>query len=111
MRIDSFTKLVLTAIALLLAVIAFRPVVNPVPARAQAQASDLYVEPGVEMLRWPDGRGQVLGKVVVDLRTGKVWGLPTGSHQDYPMTTNSSAPPPTSTPFLLGRFDLEALEK
>lgn len=111
MRIDSFTKLVLTAIALLLAVIAFRPFVHPAPARAQMQFSALYIEPGVEMLRAPDGKRQQLGKVVIDLRTGNVWGFPTGGHQNYPLANDNSAPPPVSAPFLLGRFELEALNR
>lgn len=110
MRIDSFTRIVLSAIALLLALIAFRPLLDPAPARAQMQASDLYIEPGVHMLRSPDGMRQVLGKVVVDLRTGKIWGLPTGTNAPYPLATSSSALP-TSAPFLLGKFDLEAMEK
>jgi hypothetical protein len=111
MRIDSYTKLVLSAIALLLAAIAFRPVVNPAPALAQVHAPELYIEPGVEMLRAPDGTRQQLGKVVIDLHSGKIWGFPTGGHQNYPLANNNSAPPPVSAPFLLGRFELEALDK
>lgn len=111
MRIDRYTKLVLTAIALLLGVIAFRPLVNPAPAHAQMRGSELYIEGGVETLRSPDGSRQQMGKVVIDLRTGKIWGFPTGGRQNYPLANNNSAPPPVSEPFLLGRFDLDALDK
>ncbi len=111
MPVDRYTKAVLTAIALLLATIAIRPLVNPAPAQAQAGSSDLYIEPGTYMLRAPDGMRQVLGKVVLDLHTGKVWGFPTGSNVPFPIQANGSTQLPVSTPFLLGRFDLDAMQK
>jgi hypothetical protein len=52
------------------------------------------------MLRAPDGSRQVLGKVMIDLSTGKVWGFPTTVEQPYPVDVMKSQPP-TSTPFLL----------
>lgn len=110
MRVDRYTKAILTAIALLLAVIAFRPLVNPSPAHAQSASADLYIEPGVHMLRAPNGMRQQLGKVVIDLHTGKVWGFPTGIDLPYPAAVSSSQVP-TSTPFLLGRLDLDAMQK
>jgi hypothetical protein len=110
MRIDTYTRIVLTVIALALAVIAFRPLIHPVPAAAQSSSQDLYLEPGVYMLRAPDGMKQQLGKVVVDLHTGKIWGFPTASDTPYPVRVSGSAPP-TSEPFLLGRFDLDAVHR
>ncbi|MGD0902644.1 MAG: hypothetical protein ABR924_06840 [Terracidiphilus sp.] len=110
MNLDRYTKIVLTAIALFLAVIALRPYLSPPPTLAGATASDLYIEPGVHMLRAPDGSRQQLGKVVVDLRTGKIWGFPTGTDAPYPISLSTSEMP-TSTPFLLGRFDMGALDK
>jgi len=111
MRIDLYTKVILAAIALLLGAIAFRPLANPAPALAQASSRGLYIEPGTYMMRSPDGMSQQLGKVVMDLHTGKVWGFPTGSSQPYPIQTNGNTQLPVSTPFLLGRFDLDAMSK
>jgi hypothetical protein len=59
------------------------------------------------MLRAPDGSRQVLGKVIIDLGTGNVWGLPT-VEQPYPVDVMKSQPP-TSAPFLLGKFDFSVL--
>ncbi len=108
MRLDSYLKAVLTAIALFLAMIAFRPLLNPAPASAEVSASGVYIEPGVYSLRAPNGQRQQLGKVVVDLRTGSVWGFPTGTADPYPVSVTSSEPP-VSTPFLLGKFDFRSL--
>lgn len=69
---------------------------------------NVYIEPGVRMLRTPDGSRQVLGKVFADLTNGNVWGYPTTVEQPYPVDVMNSAPP-TSKPFLLGRFDLSAM--
>jgi hypothetical protein len=71
---------------------------------------DIYVEPGVWMLRAPDGSRQVFGKIVIDLSTGKIWGFPTLVQQPYPQDATSTQPP-TSEPFLLGTFDLAAIQK
>jgi hypothetical protein len=62
------------------------------------------------MLRAADGSKQVYGKVVVDLRTGKVWGFPTGSTDPYPFNALNSKPQ-TSHPFPLGRFAFEDTDK
>jgi hypothetical protein len=109
MRIDLYIRIVLTAIALLLATIAFRPLTHPTPVVAQS-SQDLYIEPGVYMLRAPDGMKQQLGKVVVDLHTGRIWGFPTGSDTPYPVKVSGSSPP-VSTPFVLGRYDLDAMQR
>jgi hypothetical protein len=102
--------MVLTVIAVALCVMAFRPLLHPVPAAAQASSQDLYIEPGVYMLRAPDGLKQQLGKVMVDLHTGNIWGFPTASDTPYPVRISGSAPP-VSAPFLLGRFDLDAARR
>jgi hypothetical protein len=81
------------------------------PAFAQSSSEDpIYIEPGVRMLRAPDGSRQVLGKVVVDLRTGNVWGFPTTTDQPYPVDVTSQQPP-TSKPFLLGKFDFSGMHR
>jgi len=52
----------------------------------------------------------VLGKVVVDLRTGKVWGFPTMTSDPYPSSVTQTAPQ-TSHPFVLGKFVLADMDK
>jgi hypothetical protein len=84
---------------------------RPTMAFAQSGSDNsVYIEPGVRMLRAPDGSRQVLGKVVVDLRNGNVWGFPTTADQPYPVDVTSQQPP-TSKPFLLGKFDLGAMHR
>lgn len=105
-------KAAIALIITLLALIAARPLLYPEISHAQAPAwsTALYIEPGVTMLRAPDGSRQVLGKVMIDLSTGNVWGLPTTVQQPYPVDATKSKPP-TSTPFLLGRFDFSVLSQ
>lgn len=103
-------KCLLLAITLLLAFDAVRPYVTPPAASAQSiEPSMFFVEPGTTMLRGPNGRGQVLGKVVIDMRNGNIWGFPTLGREPYPAATPSSNTP-TSHPFLLGKFDLSEME-
>ena len=85
---------------------------NPVAPAVQAQSSSppIYVEPGVTMLRAPDGSRQVLGKVIIDLRNGNVWGFPTTVQQPFPVDVTQNQPP-ISTPFRLGRFELLMLDR
>jgi hypothetical protein len=110
-KIDWCSKLLLLAIAILLGVIAFRPYVTlPAALADSSEAHQIYIEPGVVMLRAPDGTRQVFGKVVVDLRNGNIWGFPTLSQDPYPAAganTNS----PTSRPFLLGKFALADMDR
>ena len=109
MKLDAFTRTMLIAIALLLAVIALRPLASPSPAYAQAEASrELYIEPGTTLLRAPDSSTQVMGKVVIDLGTGKVWGFPTLTDKPYPVDTIHTAPP-VSHPIYLGRLNFSEM--
>jgi hypothetical protein len=109
MKTDTFLRLELALIIVLLAAIAMRPFIFPEVSHAQSQSSrSVYIEPGVTMLRAPDGSRQVLGKVLIDINTGNVWGLPTTVDQSYPVNPMKSDPP-TSVPFLLGKFDLSVL--
>ena len=103
MRTDWWMRIVFSEIAVALATIAIRPVVEPVAVRADSEAFPFYIEPGVQMLRYPDGSAQVYGKVVVDLRDGKVWGFPNGTQTVYPVDT-TTAKPPTSHPVYLGKY-------
>jgi hypothetical protein len=105
------TNLLLSVIAVALAAIAARPYIEPSPAGAQStSAHAFYIEPGVQMLVNPDGSSQVYGKVVVDLRNGKIWGFPTGSLNPYPSYPMNNKPA-TSRPFALGRFAFEDTDK
>jgi hypothetical protein len=111
MKQNTLTNILLGLIAIALVAIAIRPYLSPTPAHAQStSAHAFYIEPGVQMLRAPDGSGQVYGKVFVDLRTGKVWGFPTGTLDPYPSNPMDSKPS-TSRPFALGRFALEDADK
>jgi len=112
MKVDKLVKTQLTLMLALLAMIAIRPFVFPAASFAQSPhvSGSIYIEPGVTMLRAPDGSRQVLGKVLIDLSTGKVWGLPTTVQQPYPVDVTSSKPP-TSVPFLLGKYDLSVVSQ
>lgn len=107
---DRTLKALLFVIAVFLGIIALHPYFTPAPVKAQAVNSDLYVEPGVYMLRSPSNQRQVLGKVVIDLRSGSAWGFPTLSSDPYPSSALNSSPE-TSHPFLLGRFAVEDMNK
>ena len=52
----------------------------------------------------------IYGKVVVDMRNGKIWGFPTLAPQSYP-TAGLQNKLPTSKPFELGKFAFEDLDK
>jgi hypothetical protein len=103
-----YTKCVLTVIAVLLAVVAFRPLANPVVASADSNYGYLYVEPRTTTLRNPDGTQQLEGKVVIDMRNGNIWGFPTLSSAPYPVDpTRPQAP--VSSPMYLGKFDFSKI--
>jgi hypothetical protein len=105
------TNALLLAIAVALSAIAARPYLQPPPAQADSSAPyPFYIEPGTQMLRAPDGSKQVYGRVVVDMRTGKVWGFPTNSTDTYP-TNAMETKPQVSHPFELGRFAFEDTAK
>jgi hypothetical protein len=107
---DRYVRILLIVIAGLLTVLALKPVAHPNSASAQSADPVLYVEPGTYLLRKPDGGSQVEGKVVIDLRTGDVWGFPTLSRTPYPIDVTSSKPP-VSEPMYLGRFDLSKMKR
>ena len=110
MQVDLYTKFVLTVIALLLGVLAIKPVVQPATVAAQPATRDLYVEPGVTTIRKPDGNSLGDGKVVWNMRTGEVWGFPTNVvNARYPVDV-ASHKPAVSNPTLLGQFDLAAIK-
>jgi hypothetical protein len=98
MKKPTFTNILLLLIAISLMAIALRP------QSAQADSGQpypLYIEPGTQMLRAPDGSKQVYGRVMIDMRTGKVWGFPTTGTETYP-TNAMDSKPQVSHPFVLG---------
>jgi hypothetical protein len=103
-------QLLLPAIAIFLAGLLVRSYVAPPSVRADSGVGyPVFVEPGVSMLRAPDGSRQVLGKVVIDLRTGDVWGFPTLSQDPYP-ATGANTKPQISHPFLLGKYEFSDMD-
>ena len=107
----NITNLLLLVIAVALLAIAIEPYFKPRPAQAQVMADyPLYFEPGVYLLRAPDGTSQIYGKVVVDLRSGKIFGFPTYGQQPYPIDITTTKPI-TSRPIVLGRFALEDTDR
>ncbi len=110
MRSDPLVRTLLVVITLFLAVITLRPIAAQKALADSPQRFDLYIEPGTTTLRTPDGSRQVMGKVVVDLRNGKVWGLPTLGPQPYPMDITKTEPP-VSHPIYLGQYDFAATNR
>ena len=107
---DRSVKCLLLVIAVCLCAIALHLYRTPPAVLAQSEGCSFFVEPGTSMLRAPDGSRQVIGKVVIDMRNGNVWGFPTLAHEPYPAAGPASTPP-TSHPFLLGKFALTDMEK
>ena len=106
MKMDWFVKLMLLLIVVFLGTLVFRPVIRPAPVQAQASnASSFYVEPGYTMLRKPDGTAQMYGKMMIDMRTGDIWGFPTLVEGPYPVAATKTEPP-KSRPMYLGKFIL-----
>ncbi len=107
----SWTNFLLLIIAIALVAIAIRPYIGPQAVKAQSSSFyPLYFEPGTQMLRAPDGSKQIYGRVVVDMRTGTVWGFPTYTPDTYPVNSTETKPQ-ISHPFVLGRFAFEDTER
>jgi len=104
MKMDRFTKVMLLVIAGLLGILALRPIAQPAPVSAQAtEGYPFYVEPGYTTIRKPDGTAQYYGKMVIDMRSGDIWGFPTLSQSPYPIDS-AQTKPPKSSPMYLGKF-------
>ncbi|HZU09854.1 MAG TPA: hypothetical protein VFA02_08110 [Pseudacidobacterium sp.] len=107
------TNVLLLIIALALVIIAVRTYTAPRAVQAQSLSTAPYpyfFEPGTQMLRAPDGSKQLYGRVVIDMRTGKVWGFPTNTPDTYP-TNPVDNKPQVSHPFYLGRFAFEDINQ
>jgi hypothetical protein len=110
MSTDRYSRFVLTVIAGSLLAIALRPFADPPRTFAGAASSNVYIEPGVFSLRAPDGSKDLLGRVIVDLQTGQIWGFPTTSRSPYPVSVHGPEPA-ISEPYLLGKFDFQRMQK
>ena len=106
MKPSRLTTTLLILIAIFLGILAFRPLIEPAPVRAQAdEGYPFYVEPGYTTIRKLDGTAQMYGKVVIDMRNGDVWGFPTLEQLPYPVD-RAKTTPPKSHPMYLGKFML-----
>jgi len=113
MKNPTTTNILLLVIAMALIAIALKPLRQPQPAKAQAEMPapfPVYIEPGTQMIRSPDGSQNVYGKMVVDLTTGRVWGFPTLNSAPYPIDI-SSTKPPVSHGVFLGTFAFNDMYK
>jgi len=110
-RGDLYIKVVLTAIAVFLGVIAFRPVVHTTDTvMAQTDGPEIYVEPGVTTIRSPNGSTQGDGKLMINLKNGDVWGFPTMyAGAPYPVDPLNNKPA-VAKGIYLGRFDLSSMK-
>jgi len=102
-------RIVLTLIAIFLGMIALRPLIAPRSVAAQPETHNFYIEPGTTMLHSPAKDRHVMGKVLVDLSNGTIWGLPTTTDAPYPVDATKTTPP-VSAPIYLGRYDFSAID-
>ena len=79
---NSYVKAILI---LIVAMMAF----NLPSVHAQSDQPDMFIEPGTTIIRDPDTGVQMQGKVVIDRRTGNVWGFPTASSAPYPVAQST----------------------
>jgi hypothetical protein len=119
LKLNFFDRIVALAAVMFLGMIALRPLFAPEAAMAQShsqaafpEAAPVYIEPGVRTIIVPDRSSQVLGKVVVDLTNGNVWGFPTLADVPYPTNAEpGKTTPPISRPVYLGRYDFSAMTR
>ena len=111
MKVDRYTKTVLTAIAVFLGVLALRPFWTPARVKAQAEGgcACLQFDPNVTQIVVPNGAASVPGRVAIDLRTGNVYGFP-ADPLGYPRNPGKEEPT-VSNPVILGRFNLDRLSR
>jgi hypothetical protein len=112
LKLHFFDRVVLALATLFLGLIALRALFVPEAAKAQSDVplAHVYIEPGVRIINAPDNSRRVLGKIIVDLSNGNVWGFPTNGESVYPLNTDpAKTTPPVSTPILLGRYDFSAM--
>jgi hypothetical protein len=107
MKSGIYTKITLTMIAIFLGIVALRPLLAPVNARAESTATFAPLQFSESLNEFDSKNGRMVGRLAIDLRTGNVYGFPTDGNF-YPR--NSLKPGPVvSDPVLLGRFNLDKL--
>jgi hypothetical protein len=81
------------------------------PVEAQSPSTSLYIEPGTIIIRAPDTGGTIgEGKMVIDLKTGNIWGFPTNvTGSPYPIDPIKGKPA-VSKPVYLGRLDFSEMK-
>jgi hypothetical protein len=105
-----FERAVAALAVLFLGLIALHPFLKPEIAQAQVSGGQVYIEPGINIIRSPDKEILTQGKIVVDLTTGKIWGFPTQA--DTPYLVDPLKPKALlSSPIFLGKFDFEAMNR
>lgn len=106
---DLYTNAVLTVIAVLLVIAVVQPFAKTPAVHADSIGPEMYIEPGTATLRDLQNGGQVQGRVVVNLRTGDIYGFPTFGTEPYPIEP-MNPDPPVSKPMYLGKFDFAAMK-
>ena len=103
-----YVRIVLTAIAVFLGMLALRPLVEPQAIRAQSSPPRPFLQFDEELskIAAPDG-SLVVGRIAIDLNTGFVYGFPTDP-LGYPRNP-AKEELAVSNPILLGRFNLDKL--
>lgn len=101
----TFVRTVVLAAACLTAGYLMRPLVTHAD---NGPNRELWVEPGTVPIPTTDG-GSSMGKVVVDLATGEVYGFPTFGKAPYPGYQISEGTPRTSNPVYLGKYNFGAM--
>ena len=111
MKVPDTTTSLLLVIAVALTAMAAKSYIEPPPVQAfDVRQYSWFFEPGVSTLLVPE-KGEVVGKVAVDLQTGNVWGFPTGNGGPYPSGIGLTSGGLISHPVFLGRFALEEAKR
>ena len=77
-------------------------------AESGSAPKQLWVEPGTVTIPTADG-GSSMGKIVVDMSTGDVYGFQTFGKAPYPGYRVSENQPLTSQPIYLGKYNFAAM--
>ena len=107
MKSDLYTKIVLTAIAVFLGMLALRPLAQPQAAGAEGRIPYTLLQFDQSLSQIQSSKGSTMGRVAIDLRTGNIYGFPTDA-LGYPRDPAKSETV-VSEPILLGRFNLDKL--
>lgn len=107
MKSDLYMNIILTAIAVLLGVLALGQLVRPQTAGAEGRIPYTLLQFDQSLSQIQSSKGTVIGRVAIDLRTGRVYGFPTDA-VGYPRNP-AKEETAMSDPILLGQFNLDKL--